>query len=830
MKKKIITASFAMMLFVSLADVAYVHDPELCTLTATVTTGDAEFDDAASLALLTGNSVTNFVKAGAGRLIVPYDTDLSSYAGGIRVVEGAYRYQHVRGLGKTSAAVDSWVVVEKGAQLESYQSESSTDKADFMIGKYRKFRIAGDGPDGSGALLFSQRMDLEVNNFIGGQLELTDDACITVVNSKAKVIRTTSAGAVDLHGHDLRFNVKSRQISFENPKVVGGGGRIVFMSDNKSDQHQIKFSNLWADGYLGKSAEDLTLILSNKCYICVAGSNGNVPAKVISALDDGDVAFLTGNKFDNETYPSNAGMVNGVVNTNYNRWMGPVDFGNSSALISIAPYDSPRNAIALHGKISGSKRICAKLSDSSPYGALTLMNPENDFADGITLAGADLWLWRNGTVPADGGTLVVTNGSIQLYGSDAYSLPDTEMHGDVQVAVTNGFGMFKGITKTGKGLLDWHSLASAGTLKVEEGQVALTRHGLDPRFAGLVYGFKNCHKHVQDDPESCFTVWQSSVCFTNSVVLRPEAAYVSGPSTIWGEQYPVLTYSGYIWNRTGENARWSFASCVNTGSMLFIDGEKVITQQTTSAVGTNTVEVTPGPHRFEYRIFANKDGVTDRGGPAYYYVANMTNTLGSSSGTAHWAPNFGLGWDPQGRNSNDCADYQELVDPGDGSLLTWSVPEEAGTAVAHPITGEPIYSTVPYFASMDFAVGSSLDAGGNASQATMALTGFPSLTACPLFRLQRTWSVDVAEIRMGAAFTSDGAVSFAEGSGIVVTGFTKPKLPAGRWYEILVADGGVDGMPSVTSTDGNAYAIAKSEDGKSLSIKRIPVGTVVVVR
>ena len=37
-------------------------------------------------------------------------------------------------------------------------------------------------------------------------------------------------------------------------------------------------------------------------------------------------------------------------------------------------------------------------------------------------------------------------------------------------------------------------------------------------------------------------------------------------------------------------------------------------------------------------------------------------------------------------------------------------------------------------------------------------------------------------------------------------------------------------MPSVSSTDGNAYAIAKSEDGKSLSIKRIPVGMVVVVR
>lgn len=100
MKKKIITASFAMMLFVTSADVTYVHDPGLRTLTATVAVGDAEFNDAASLALLTGNSVTNFVKAGAGRLIVPYDVNISSYVGEIRVAEGVYRYQHVKGLGK----------------------------------------------------------------------------------------------------------------------------------------------------------------------------------------------------------------------------------------------------------------------------------------------------------------------------------------------------------------------------------------------------------------------------------------------------------------------------------------------------------------------------------------------------------------------------------------------------------------------------------------------------------------------------------------------------------------------------------------------------------
>ena len=69
-----------------------------------------------NISALTGNTVTNFVKEGAGTLVVPSDVELSGYVGDITVAGGIYRVKDAKGAGSPAAGA---IRVQNGGAFES---------------------------------------------------------------------------------------------------------------------------------------------------------------------------------------------------------------------------------------------------------------------------------------------------------------------------------------------------------------------------------------------------------------------------------------------------------------------------------------------------------------------------------------------------------------------------------------------------------------------------------------------------------------------------------------------------------------------------------------
>jgi hypothetical protein len=74
----------------------------------------------------------------------------------------------------------------------------------------------------------------------------------------------------------------------------------------------------------------------------------------------------------------------------------------------------------------------------------------------------------------------------------------------------------------------------------------------------------------------------------------------------WSDNITYL-YTGYLWNRTGTNATWTFAENVDDNAMLKIDGTTVFNDGAWSTPTKVSVTLTPGAHVFEAR-FGNGGG------------------------------------------------------------------------------------------------------------------------------------------------------------------------------------------------------------------------------
>jgi hypothetical protein len=140
-----------------------------------------------------------------------------------------------------------------------------------------------------------------------------------------------------------------------------------------------------------------------------------------------------------------------------------------------------------------------------------------------------------------------------------------------------------------------------------------------------------------------------------------------------GDSYmKMLSYCGYIWNNSPTNETWTFICCMDANSKLFIDGELKIDQNTRGYCKTGNVVMTPGAHAFEFRY--RRDG-----GNSGAIAANIMQSIDDEVFTGfagndggEWKSKFGFAIDRQGRRSHNYRDYVSPVDPGDGSLFTYT--------------------------------------------------------------------------------------------------------------------------------------------------------------
>lgn len=144
---------------------------------------------------------------------------------------------------------------------------------------------------------------------------------------------------------------------------------------------------------------------------------------------------------------------------------------------------------------------------------------------------------------------------------------------------------------------------------------------------------------------------------TPRAVIGSQTVNSSYAGGLWAGNNHTWIYSGYVWNRTGTNTTWSFRARFDDDWAVWIDGGLVGEGGNGSTTLFNAT-LTPGPHAIEMRF---GDGSGDAG-PA--------------------GEPFGIAYDPLGRGSSDKNDYQQMVDPGDGSLFTIDIPIDNGPGLA----------------------------------------------------------------------------------------------------------------------------------------------------
>lgn len=114
----------------------------------------------------------------------------------------------------------------------------------------------------------------------------------------------------------------------------------------------------------------------------------------------------------------------------------------------------------------------------------------------------------------------------------------------------------------------------------------------------------------------------------------------------------TYVYSGFVWNRTSQNATWTFAENFDDNVYLTIDGNVVLSNMTWNVPTLQSYTLTPGAHAFELRL--------------------GQGTGGAGPSSAQWwtRTDLGVGVDFLGRGLTNSIHYAALADLSDGALFT----------------------------------------------------------------------------------------------------------------------------------------------------------------
>jgi len=196
-------------------------------------------------------------------------------------------------------------------------------------------------------------------------------------------------------------------------------------------------------------------------------------------------------------------------------------------------------------------------------------------------------------------------------------------------------------------------------VNVRDGTLRLRASAAAGLYEGRLGGSFN---ETDPNPEDCIeltTTAANGACSSNGYINDKH----------WPDS-TTYVYTGYIWNRTGGDATWTFAENFDDNVRLWIDATPYTLnwdnpQQVLRDMGWNvptcgTITLSPGPHKFEVRFGQGGGGA----------AANPT-----SNG---WGNDMSFGIDFGGNDQVDRSYFQFLEDPGNGSLLTWTLYDNLG--------------------------------------------------------------------------------------------------------------------------------------------------------
>ncbi len=780
------------------------------TLYVQVADGETETFDATYMAP-TGASVTNLIKRGDGTLDIPNGTDLTAYSFDIRVEDGIFKFS---GKNVLSTAGGTITILD-GATIWNSAGGGSGG-----IGNKWTTYFTGTGHNGMGALY---------RNFYayGGSFGKW------VLNGDAKVVMCSAEDhmdSVDLNGHILDLFLQNGY--FINEDRIENGGEIR-VHGNPAAASFAEFQS-W-NGFYGGS-ENL-ISFSNTTWRVASTRQRTATDPGIEwsmAFDDKSAMLIrTG------TYKGG---------NSDNSWWGPVNIRRDRLPVSV-PANKEELGFSFKGAVSGGGFDLQGLDTTTL--SLRLSNASNTFTNGVTGRYADLRLAANGALPASGGALVLTNSAVTLEDTTAsYSLPAAEFSGTS--SVKGGRGAWTRLVKTGTGKLDYDSVIGAQTLDIVEGTIDLTAIATNrTAFSGLVEG----RKHLTNGSSSserylvyrmvAGNPWQGTTA-TNAVTSGTRLLYdwTKDPDTGWTTNL-LLSYTGYIWNNSPTNELWSFAGggAENSDWRLCIDGQtavgKCIWSGSASArycdgvvagnfaydLHTNAVVLAPGPHLFEYRHAISLTATTY--GLHYCWgIGGYGNYKDSLTGDRYenWRAACGLMYNNTGKCTRDIRDYKELIDPGDGSLLTWDIPPASGT-LPHPVTGDPV-NPRPTFNALRMSADTAMLVPDGSRWTFSTVEGWPTVTGGSV---AVTDSLKIDGDNVGrAAFAISGTLSFGPGACFVAPDENEKPVDRGRGgtYIVGTAAGGIVNAP-VSVTNGRWRVFA---EGNAVKAVYVPEATVMFIR
>lgn len=775
-------------------------------LTVEVGSGEADFGTG-HLSALTGNTVTRFVKTGAGRLVMPAAVDLSAYRGTITVAGGVYRFQTAKGVGALTGDGTGVLTVDQDGALEA---APASDVTLDLRGKTIVF--AGAGPDGAGALRAAPAGNQYGGWIFGTNLVMTGNATLSVLTKYEIALGTGSAAWwLDMGGHDLEvrpyaeeIGKNDRNVRFQGEMHVKNPGNIVFA------QGDLTLRDLTANATLGGTAVNtltMTSGVNGATKLTFSKSKLNAPWTLRWHTDrDIDVASTTT-----------------TATTNENVWAGPVYLGEKMG-IKFGVYNYYQR-MTLGGKVSGSANIfLTSASDAGGYtdGCLNLLSGENDFSGAVVANHATLYLETSGALPASGAGFIATNATLALKDGSSFVLPGATFDGDS--AVVGGEGAWtKPVVKTGAGTLSYASLAGGSELEIRSGTVSVE----PTRSAAMAGWIVGCMFYPSE--ADGLGAYESEIVHSNAVELSPAMAYNNGHS-YWKTKYALITVSGYLWNNTDSDVTWSFVTAMGNKSKLKINGALVCSDmfwdpsEGRKSCGYGDAVLHPGANPVTLWIYT---AATDRG----------PTCLGSAESPLWEKSNFGFVYDSQGRNAagNIAAGadgwvgkhaysyYSQIGDDGTGSLVTWVVP---GTDVAcvKPGTDETV-CLQPVFAHLKGDTGATLDLGGNARASVTDLSGALTIANCGTFGVTGAWTLDASSLT--GTLTAAGKLDFT-GAALALPDAASVKSGS---FVIATAEGGIVAQPTLPDElTAKGWELSCEDDGKSLHLKKNPSGLILLFR
>ena len=727
------------------------------------------------------DGVKTLVKRGAGTL--RSTTDISSaFDGDIVIAEGVFAATAVGALGGANGAV----YVLSGAQ---YQADAR-GVASFNL-QDKPLVVAGTGPTGDGALRY---LGDKYQTTALGDIYLADDALLAGPSREDLCF----SKSIRFNGKTLTMRLTNRLIAigpfvgpgtFESVNAFQRGGAAVFTN-----------------------GVELLFGATTRGEIQTWGASGYSAGGVLHVGAKGGKWLLAGKT---------------KQTTRHNRWDGTIQLDGPLALTKYAYSETSADyasdeSVVLAGKVSGVGSLTSggqTVDDPRDGGThLYLLNGENDFTGGVAKTGGSVNLFADGALPADGGALVLSNAVVRLDGDDAWTLPELHVCGTGLVQTATAVkpdvvadplnpplarGQWKRIVKEGAGKLVVSSAYETPCLDVRAGSVTLAVSETNALgLSGLVAGYTNFATEVE-----MTAAFRSEELYATGIVNR---VTVSDTLPDKNGQFPgnsFWTYSGFLWNRTGETQTWTFLLKQEAATKLWLDGSLILEQE--GAIPKIVRQtVAPGAHRFVLRM-----------GKANGWAGTSAAMVDWSDRMMGFCIDFNGGDAPptkvneKGETHYDFSAYTRPMDDGTGALFTL-------TDRSSPC-GQLTYATLRGLP------GAVVDAQG-ADQTAEELVGYPTvwnggLTVGARHRLEGGVAVGCAHV--------EGTLTFDEGCAFEVDDAKALRVrvrEAGKTFPLVIAEAEkIVGCP--VPADGT-WALTVDATGTKLLLDRKGPGCLLLVR